>query len=80
MTLKLLKQLVKRGGVKGIILNLLVMLAIRYLKNKFLEGDKPNPDHIINKLGESSDWREIFDHMSDSQKGSFIDEILRRLS
>ncbi len=79
MTLKLLKQLVKRGGIKGIILNLLVMLAVRYLRKKLLGNDRRDPDNILNKLGESSDWRDIFGSISSDDRSRLLDEIMRRL-
>ncbi len=79
MTLKILKQLVKRGGLKGIILSVLVSLAVGYIKKKF-SGTSLDPETLQDKLcNYSSDWRDIFDNLDSSEKNALLNEILRRL-
>jgi len=79
MTLKILKQFVKRGGLKGIILTLLVQLAVSYIRKK-IAGSPLDPQTLQDKLCNASrDWNEILNGMDSSDKNRFLNEVLKRL-
>ncbi|GEM_PF-2092547 len=82
MRLKILKNLIGKGGVKGIILNLLVSAAIGYITKKFAGNLSQNPskNELIDALrGSSSDWDDILGKMSNDDLERFIRHVLKNL-